>query len=243
MVVIVSPSHLTSPSVPWYYTCFWLSAWQSSLNFNSDNLLDIISSSLGTPTLTTRLFLEPFKWLVVIAHRGHFSTSCGLALFLVSHVEWGAEREKDPGDEPWSSTWAKWAMVSYVISLRVFNISSGKQKKLYKGSQGEDGTLIKVSCFLSSFLPSFPFPFFQLFWMLLRARKLKYKSEHSNFIFFLACSIFCHLSCCCFLLPQSLRAGNVFGFHQDKTGKEWMRKLIYKFSLCPVFEVRHGPML
>lgn len=35
--------------------------------------------------------------------------------------------------------------------LRVFNISSGKQKKLYKGSQGEDGTLIKVSCFL--FLP------------------------------------------------------------------------------------------
>lgn len=32
--------------------------------------------------------------------------------------------------------------------LRVFNISSGKQKKLYKGSQGEDGTLIKVSCFL-----------------------------------------------------------------------------------------------
>lgn len=34
---------------------------------------------------------------------------------------------------------------------RVFNISSGKQKKLYKGSQGEDGTLIKVSCLL--FLP------------------------------------------------------------------------------------------
>lgn len=27
---------------------------------------------------------------------------------------------------------------------RVFNISNGKQKKLYKGSQGEDGTLIKV---------------------------------------------------------------------------------------------------
>ncbi|KAM7375665.1 hypothetical protein PAMP_005454 [Pampus punctatissimus] len=29
-------------------------------------------------------------------------------------------------------------------SIRVFNISNGKQKKLYKGSQGEDGTLIKV---------------------------------------------------------------------------------------------------
>ncbi|XP_009987285.1 PREDICTED: mitogen-activated protein kinase-binding protein 1-like, partial [Tauraco erythrolophus] len=28
-------------------------------------------------------------------------------------------------------------------NIRVFNISSGKQKKLYKGSQGEDGTLIK----------------------------------------------------------------------------------------------------
>ncbi|XP_067152572.1 mitogen-activated protein kinase-binding protein 1 [Apteryx mantelli] len=29
-------------------------------------------------------------------------------------------------------------------NIRIFNISSGKQKKLYKGSQGEDGTLIKV---------------------------------------------------------------------------------------------------
>uniref|UniRef100_A0A8B9KVT2 Mitogen-activated protein kinase binding protein 1 n=1 Tax=Astyanax mexicanus TaxID=7994 RepID=A0A8B9KVT2_ASTMX len=29
-------------------------------------------------------------------------------------------------------------------SIRIFNISNGKQKKLYKGSQGEDGTLIKV---------------------------------------------------------------------------------------------------
>uniref|UniRef100_A0A8C4XGL3 Mitogen-activated protein kinase binding protein 1 n=1 Tax=Erpetoichthys calabaricus TaxID=27687 RepID=A0A8C4XGL3_ERPCA len=29
-------------------------------------------------------------------------------------------------------------------SIRIFNLSSGKQKKLYKGSQGEDGTLIKV---------------------------------------------------------------------------------------------------
>ncbi|XP_069494903.1 mitogen-activated protein kinase-binding protein 1 isoform X2 [Ambystoma mexicanum] len=29
-------------------------------------------------------------------------------------------------------------------NIRVFNISSGKQKKLYKGSQSEDGTLIKV---------------------------------------------------------------------------------------------------
>ncbi|KAG5857176.1 hypothetical protein ANANG_G00016330 [Anguilla anguilla] len=28
--------------------------------------------------------------------------------------------------------------------IRIFNISNGKQKKLYKGSQGEDGTLIKV---------------------------------------------------------------------------------------------------
>lgn len=31
-----------------------------------------------------------------------------------------------------------------VLLHRIFNISSGKQKKLYKGSQGEDGTLIKV---------------------------------------------------------------------------------------------------
>ncbi|XP_053700967.1 mitogen-activated protein kinase-binding protein 1 isoform X1 [Synchiropus splendidus] len=30
--------------------------------------------------------------------------------------------------------------------IRIFNISSGKQKKMYKGSQGEDGTLIKVQC-------------------------------------------------------------------------------------------------
>ena len=30
-------------------------------------------------------------------------------------------------------------------SRRIFNISNGKQKKFYKGSQGEDGTLIKVS--------------------------------------------------------------------------------------------------
>lgn len=29
--------------------------------------------------------------------------------------------------------------------FRIFNISNGKQKKLYKGSQGEDGTLIKVA--------------------------------------------------------------------------------------------------
>ncbi|XP_016007768.2 mitogen-activated protein kinase-binding protein 1 isoform X3 [Rousettus aegyptiacus] len=29
-------------------------------------------------------------------------------------------------------------------NIRIFNISSGKQKKLFKGSQGEDGTLIKV---------------------------------------------------------------------------------------------------
>ncbi|XP_067847321.1 mitogen-activated protein kinase-binding protein 1 isoform X2 [Heptranchias perlo] len=29
-------------------------------------------------------------------------------------------------------------------SIQIFNISNGKQKKLYKGSQGEDGTLIKV---------------------------------------------------------------------------------------------------
>ncbi|XP_029688830.1 mitogen-activated protein kinase-binding protein 1 isoform X1 [Takifugu rubripes] len=29
-------------------------------------------------------------------------------------------------------------------SIRIFNISNGKQKKFYKGSQGEDGTLIKV---------------------------------------------------------------------------------------------------
>ncbi|KAK3537221.1 hypothetical protein QTP70_003379 [Hemibagrus guttatus] len=29
-------------------------------------------------------------------------------------------------------------------SIRIFNISNGKQKKIYKGSQGEDGTLIKV---------------------------------------------------------------------------------------------------
>ncbi|XP_041131628.1 mitogen-activated protein kinase-binding protein 1-like isoform X2 [Polyodon spathula] len=29
-------------------------------------------------------------------------------------------------------------------SIRIFSISNGKQKKLYKGSQGEDGTLIKV---------------------------------------------------------------------------------------------------
>ncbi|XP_041927863.1 mitogen-activated protein kinase-binding protein 1 isoform X3 [Alosa sapidissima] len=29
-------------------------------------------------------------------------------------------------------------------SIRIFNISNGKQKKLYKGSQGEDGTLLKV---------------------------------------------------------------------------------------------------
>ncbi|XP_069064869.1 mitogen-activated protein kinase-binding protein 1 isoform X2 [Pleurodeles waltl] len=29
-------------------------------------------------------------------------------------------------------------------NIRIFNIGSGKQKKLYKGSQGEDGTLIKV---------------------------------------------------------------------------------------------------
>ncbi|XP_018619681.1 mitogen-activated protein kinase-binding protein 1 isoform X2 [Scleropages formosus] len=29
-------------------------------------------------------------------------------------------------------------------NIRIFNISSGKQKKVYKGSQGEDGTLIKV---------------------------------------------------------------------------------------------------
>ncbi|KAJ8353572.1 hypothetical protein SKAU_G00211390 [Synaphobranchus kaupii] len=28
--------------------------------------------------------------------------------------------------------------------IRIFNISNGKQKKLYKGSQGEDGTLVKV---------------------------------------------------------------------------------------------------
>ena len=31
-----------------------------------------------------------------------------------------------------------------VFLYRIFNISSGKQKKLFKGSQGEDGTLIKV---------------------------------------------------------------------------------------------------
>eukprot|EP00061_Rhincodon_typus_P006706 g27643.t1 len=34
---------------------------------------------------------------------------------------------------------------------RIFNISNGKQKKLYKGSQGEDGTLIKVQIDPSGF--------------------------------------------------------------------------------------------
>ncbi|XP_078518404.1 mitogen-activated protein kinase-binding protein 1 [Lissotriton helveticus] len=34
--------------------------------------------------------------------------------------------------------------LSLSLLLRLFNIGSGKQKKLYKGSQGEDGTLIKV---------------------------------------------------------------------------------------------------
>ncbi|XP_035388499.1 mitogen-activated protein kinase-binding protein 1 isoform X4 [Electrophorus electricus] len=29
-------------------------------------------------------------------------------------------------------------------SIRIFNLSNGKQKKIYKGSQGEDGTLIRV---------------------------------------------------------------------------------------------------
>lgn len=110
--------------------------------------------------------------------------------------------------------------------LRVFNISSGKQKKLYKGSQGEDGTLIKVSClFLSSL-----FLFFQLFWMQLRAEKMKYKSEHSNFFF--PCSILSPLSCCCFLLPPSLRAGKIFELHQTKRGKsQWMLKSSCNFSL------------
>lgn len=31
-------------------------------------------------------------------------------------------------------------------SCRIFNISNSKQKKLFKGSQGDDGTLIKVCC-------------------------------------------------------------------------------------------------
>lgn len=35
-------------------------------------------------------------------------------------------------------------MKESVFLYRIFNISSGKQKKLFKGSQGEDGTLIKV---------------------------------------------------------------------------------------------------
>ncbi|KAK7880019.1 hypothetical protein WMY93_033309 [Mugilogobius chulae] len=29
-------------------------------------------------------------------------------------------------------------------SIRIFNVSNGKQKKMFRGSQGEDGTLIKV---------------------------------------------------------------------------------------------------
>ncbi len=39
--------------------------------------------------------------------------------------------------------WWWWSLCSS-SSYRIFNISNGKQKKLYKGSQGEDGTLIKV---------------------------------------------------------------------------------------------------
>ncbi|XP_061853952.1 mitogen-activated protein kinase-binding protein 1 isoform X2 [Colius striatus] len=41
-------------------------------------------------------------------------------------------------------SWKYAAMGCQDRNIRVFNISSGKQKKLYKGSQGEDGTLIKV---------------------------------------------------------------------------------------------------
>ena len=36
---------------------------------------------------------------------------------------------------------------------RIFNISTGKQKKLYKGSVSEDGSLLKVT---SRFIPPLP---------------------------------------------------------------------------------------
>ena len=44
----------------------------------------------------------------------------------------------------WWWRWWWWCQLLCSSSCRIFNISNGKQKKLYKGSQGEDGTLIKV---------------------------------------------------------------------------------------------------
>uniref|UniRef100_A0A2I2Z2S5 Uncharacterized protein n=1 Tax=Gorilla gorilla gorilla TaxID=9595 RepID=A0A2I2Z2S5_GORGO len=41
-------------------------------------------------------------------------------------------------------SWKYMAISCQDRNIRIFNISSGKQKKLFKGSQGEDGTLIKV---------------------------------------------------------------------------------------------------
>lgn len=67
-----------------------------------------------------------------------------LALGSGSHREWGWEsvlaclppRCASPRPSPRAN--------ESVFLYRIFNISSGKQKKLFKGSQGEDGTLIKV---------------------------------------------------------------------------------------------------
>lgn len=35
--------------------------------------------------------------------------------------------------------------VSFLSNCRIFNISSGKQKKLFKGSLSEDGSLLRVT--------------------------------------------------------------------------------------------------
>lgn len=49
----------------------------------------------------------------------------------------------------------KWIMkqVSFRSDCRIFNISSGEQKKLYKGSLSEDGSLLRVTFFSTMHTP------------------------------------------------------------------------------------------
>uniref|UniRef100_A0A8C8SWX3 Mitogen-activated protein kinase binding protein 1 n=1 Tax=Pelusios castaneus TaxID=367368 RepID=A0A8C8SWX3_9SAUR len=67
-------------------------------------------------------------------------------------------------------------------NIRIFNISSGKQKKLYKGSQGEDGTLIK------------------------------YKAEPSKIVLPMDCSFMASFKkcCSCVLFPTEIVTGMKF---------------------------------
>lgn len=146
----------------------------------------------------------------------NFSTFCSLALFPVFYMEWGTGREKDPGDN------SPRVVPGHSELFYLMSSPQGFQHKQWEAEEALQGIprwrwhpyQSKLFSFTSLFM------FFSFSECSSGARKLN--RNLNTVIFFFACSIFCPIPCCCFLLLPPLRAGNVFGFHLVKTGKESM---------------------